>query len=379
MHFIALKMLTGDRAKYLGLIFSIAFATFLIAQQSSIFCGLMNRTASQITDVVDADLWIMDGRTEYFDEIRALSDEAVYRVRGVPGVEWAVRLYKGLTTARAEDGKFRAVILMGLDDATLVGVPHTMLVGKVEDLRLPDAAIIDKAGYQFFYPGEPLRAGRTMEMNDRRVVIVGVCDASPPFTTNPIMFARYSNALNYVGRQRNLLSFVLAKTRPGVSKGAVCAAIHRATNLRALTTDQFAWQTIFYYIRNTGIPVNFGITIVVALIVGTVVAGQTFYIFTIENLKQFGALKAIGVTDGRLVGMILLQAAVVAAIGFAFGIALCAAFFDVTVNKTATRGFTLLWQIMAGTGGLIFGIVLLSSVLSLRKVLVLEPAIVFRG
>jgi len=196
MHFIALKMLTGDRAKYLGLIFSIAFATFLIAQQSSIFCGLMNRTASQITDVVDADLWIMDARTEYFDEIRALSDEAVYRVRGVPGVEWAVRLYKGLTTARAEDGKFRAVILMGLDDATLVGVPHTMLAGKVEDLRLPDAAIIDKAGYNFFYPGEPLRAGRTMEMNDRRVVIVGVCDASPPFTTNPIMFTRYSNALN---------------------------------------------------------------------------------------------------------------------------------------------------------------------------------------
>jgi putative ABC transport system permease protein len=379
MHFIALKMLTGDRAKYLGLIFSIAFATFLIAQQSSIFCGLMNRTASQITDVVDADLWVMDARTEYFDEIRALSDEAVYRVRGVPGVEWAVRLYKGLTTARAEDGKFRAVILMGLDDATLVGVPHTMLMGKVEDLRLPDAAIIDKAGYEFFYPGEPLRVGRTMEMNDRRVVIVGVCDASPPFTTNPIMFARYSNALNYVGRQRNLLSFVLAKTQAGASKADVCAAIHRATNLRALTTDQFAWQTIFYYIRNTGIPVNFGITIVVALIVGTVVAGQTFYIFTIENLKQFGALKAIGVTDGRLVGMILLQAEVVAAIGFAFGIALCAGFFDVTVNKTAARGFTLLWQVMAGTGGLIFAIVLLSSVLSLRKVLVLEPAIVFRG
>jgi putative ABC transport system permease protein len=379
MHFIALKMLTGDRAKYLGLIFSIAFATFLIAQQSSIFCGLMNRTASQIRDVADADLWIMDARTEYFDEIRALSDEAVYRVRGVPGVEWAVRLYKGLTTARAEDGKFRAVILMGLDDATLVGVPHTMLVGKVEDLRLPDAAIIDKAGYQFFYPGEPLRAGRTMEMNDRRVVIVGVCDASPPFTTNPIMFTRYSNALNYVGRERNLLSFVLAKTRPGAVKAEVCGAIRRATNLRALTSNQFAWQTIFYYIRNTGIPVNFGITIVVALIVGTVVAGQTFYIFTIENLKQFGALKAIGVTNGRLVGMILLQAAVVAAIGFAFGIALCAAFFDVTVNKTATRGFTLLWQIMVGTGGLIFAIVLLSSVLSLRKVLVLEPAIVFRG
>ena len=57
-----------------------------------------------------------------------------------------------------------------------------------------------------------------------------------------------------------------------------------------------------YYLRNTGIPVNFGITIGVALVVGTVVAGQTFYLFTIENLKQFGALKAMGVGNLKLVG-----------------------------------------------------------------------------
>ena len=30
MHLIALKMLTGDRAKYLGLLFAIAFCTFLL-------------------------------------------------------------------------------------------------------------------------------------------------------------------------------------------------------------------------------------------------------------------------------------------------------------------------------------------------------------
>ena len=135
MNFVALKMLTGDRAKYLSLIFSVAFASFLIAQQASIFTGLMLRTASQIRDVVDAEIWVMDRATQYIDEIRALPDDALYRVRGVPGVQWAVRLFKGQATTRAEDGKFRAVILLGLDDATLVGAPHTMLVGRFEDLR----------------------------------------------------------------------------------------------------------------------------------------------------------------------------------------------------------------------------------------------------
>src|SRR5205085_7006203 len=113
---------------------------------------------------------------------------------------------------------------------------------------------------------------------------------------------------------------------------------------------EFGWRTIWYYIHHTGIPVNFGITITIALIVGTVVAGQTFYMFTIENLKQFGALKAIGVTNGRIVGMILMQAILVGVIGFSLGIGGTAAFFEVTKHNMDLRGLQLLWQIDAGTG-----------------------------
>jgi putative ABC transport system permease protein len=125
--------------------------------------------------------------------------------------------------------------------------------------------------------------------------------------------------------------------------------------------------------------VNFGLTVLVALIVGTVVAGQTFYIFTLENLKQFGALKAIGIINGRITGMILLQAILVGAIWFSFGIAMCAAFFELTKNHIHLRGFVLLWQIVAGTGVTVFLIVVLASLISIRRVLFLEPAAVFRG
>ena len=146
-----------------------------------------------------------------------------------------------------------------------------------------------------------------------------------------------------------------------------------------MTGDDFSWQTIRYYIAHTGIPVNFGITIAIALVVGTVVAGQTFYIFTIENLKQFGALKAIGVTNGRIVAMILQQALLVGSIGFSLGIGMTAAFFEITKDNLDLRGFTLLWQIAAGTGGAVIVIVILASLLSVRKALTLEPAMVFRG
>ena len=109
------------------------------------------------------------------------------------------------------------------------------------------------------------------------------------------------------------------------------------------------------------------------------VAGQTFYLFTVENLKQFGALKAIGVTNGRIVGMILMQALIVGAVGYALGITMTALFFDLTQGNLDLRGFRLLPEIMLGTAGAVFLIVFLASIVSVRRVVVLEPAVVFRG
>ena len=379
MHLIALKMLTGDRAKYLGLIFAIAFCTFLLENQTSIFAGILRRTGSQILDVTDADIWVMDPKTEYFDQTKALKDTDVDRVRGVEGVQWAVRLFKGSPVARTLDGKFAASLCFGLDDATLTGVPRKMLLGSWERLREPDAIVIDKAGYLLLFPDEPLQINRTLELNDHKAVIVGISDASAPFLSVPIIHTRYSEAINFVGRERTQLSYVLAKSAPRVNPEAVISRIQAQTALRARTTDEFRWDSILYYLKNTGIPVNFGITITIALIVGTVVAGQTFYLFTLENLKQFGALKAIGVTNWRLTRMVLLQAITVGAIGFSMGTGMAAFFFELTLRKIATRGLVLMWQSVALTAACILLVIIIASLLSVRRVVVLEPAEVFRG
>lgn len=379
MHYIALKMLTGDRAKYLGLIFAIAFSTFLLENQASIFAGIILRTASQIVDVVEADLWVMDPKTRYVEEVEPLRQIDLQRVRGVPGVAWATPLFRGLARAKTPAGEFRVGILLGVDDATLVGVPRKLLQGRLEDLWRPDALVIDRAGFLELFPGEPLQLGKTVEMNDRRLEIVAIVEASAPFQTFPVFITRYSEALQLVGAERNQLSFVLAKVAGGARPGAIAERIQSNLGLAAQTTRGFAWQTMNYYLKNTGIPVNFGITIAIAVIVGAVVAGQTFYLFTLENLKQFGALKAIGVSDRRLVGMILLQAFTVAAIGYALGSGLAAGFFLITLQGLPTRGIILQWQFVAGTGAVIFFVIVLASLLSIRRVLVLEPAAVFRG
>lgn len=202
-------------------------------------------------------------------------------------------------------------MLFGLDDTTLVGAPAEMIQGALSDLRRPDAVIVDKAGYEYMWPGQPLQIGKVFKLNDRRAYLAGICKASAPFTTLPVMYARYSTVRGFVPGQRTLMDYILVEPRSEEDPDQVCRAIRDQTGLAAYTKDQFFWKTIRYFLSTTGIPVNFGITITLGFLVGAAITGQTFYLFTLENLRQFGALKAMGVTNGRILGMVLLQAAVV--------------------------------------------------------------------
>jgi len=379
MIFVALRMLTFDTAKYLGLIFTIASSTFLISQQASVFASLMTRTTSQIRDVSDARIWVAHSEHRYIDEIRPLPESALSQVRGVDGVKWAVRLYRGLSRVKADDGTFRTAITMGVDDATLVGLPRRMVLGHLESLRDPDAIFLDRFGYSYFFPNQPYQLGRVLEMNDRRAHIVGITDASAPFVTFPVIYTRYSCALTFAGQGRNTLSMILAEPDANLSPETLADRIHQRTGLTAMTANSFGWQTIWFYIKNTGIPVNFGVIIVVGIVVGIIVAAQTLYLFTLDNLRHYGALKAIGVTDKVITGMVLLQSSVVGAIGFGFGTAMCVSFFFFTRNTPHLRGFITNFPILGATAALMAFIVIGASLLSIRRVVTLEPAIVFRG
>ncbi len=397
MTWIALKMLTGDRAKYLGIIAGVTFAALLIAQQASIGCGLLLRTTSTIQDVGDADIWVMDRDVEFIDELKALTDDDLYRVQGVPGVDWAVPFYKGQGRVKLDAGRpgakglYQQVIVLGLDDATLVGAPRRMVLGKLADLRIPDAVVMDENGYKYLWPKEPLRTGRVFEMNDHRAVIVGICKASETFQTFPILYTRYHQALQFIPQPRQVLSAILVHPKPGVDVHVVCRRIEEQTRtrgggpgegrprLKALTREEFMWLTLGYFMRRTGIMVNFSITVGLGFVVGCAIAGQTFYSFTLENLNQFGSLKAMGVSNRRIVGMVLTQAAVVGLIGYCFGVGLAAIFGEVVPRLSNHLAFYMPWQVLAGTAAAVAVIALLSSLLSVRKVLFLEPAVVFRG
>jgi putative ABC transport system permease protein len=176
---------------------------------------------------------------------------------------------------------------------------------------------------------------------------------------------------------RRLLSYVLVKAKPGQDVPELCRRIEKQTGLAAHTSSQFANMTMRYVAERTGIAVNFGIAIGLGLIVGTAIAGQTFYSFTVENIRYFGVLKAMGTRNATLLRMITLQALVVGFIGYGIGVGFAAA-FGVAVKNTELA-FFLPWQLLVVGAGSIIMICLITAAFSVRKVFQLEPAAIFKA
>lgn len=381
---IALKMLFRDKAKYFGIIMGVTLASLVITQQGAIFVGLMSRTFAVLTDMGGPDIWVMDPKVQFIDDVKPLQDTALYRARSVEGVAWASPLYKGMTRARMDDGQFQNCNIIGLEDSTLTGGPPRMVRGKVEDLRRADAVIVDRVGAATRLarkgPGGkavPLEVGDVMELNDRRAVVVGISENTRSFQSNPTIYTTYSRATTFVPRERKLLSFVVVKAVPGLDLHVLCDRLERETGLAAYTKEEFKWKTVMYFVQNTGIPINFGIAVGLGFIIGTVITGFMFYSFTVDNLRYFGTLKAMGASNNRLMGMIVVQSMVVATLGFGLGVGLAAAFG--ASAKNSPLAFRLPWQLLFISGSAVAIICTLSAMLSMRKVVTLEPAIVFKG
>jgi putative ABC transport system permease protein len=224
----------------------------------------------------------------------------------------------------------------------------------------------------------PIGVGDTFEMNDREARIVGIARTEMSFFGYPYIFSTYEQALQFAPRTRKMLSYILVQPAERLAAETVAARIRAETGLGAYTEAEFGRATVRWFFANTGIPTSFGMTILLGFIVGIAVAGQTFYSFILENLRHFGALKAMGAGDGLLMRMVLLQAFSVGLLGYGIGLGLTVAIGGFFL-KQGMPPFELPWQLPLATLAAILVICALAAFFGLRRIRALEPAIVFRG
>jgi putative ABC transport system permease protein len=385
-------MLFGDTAKYLMLVVGLFFATFLIAQQSSVFCGLMLWTTATLRNV-PAPIWVVESKVQQVNETNPMRDTDVGLVRSVDGVGWAMPLYSGIQRVRQPDGSFKIIQLVGIDSTTLAGAPVRMISGRLDDLRLPNTVIIDELATVRLSknPADPkakVKVGDIFEINDIEARVVGICKAMKSFTGGPYVWTTYDRALTYAPPQRKMLSVVIAAPLPGRGIVETANEIERVTGLKAFVNEEFSFNepahaefntsTIWWYVKNTGIPISFGTTVIVGFIVGMAIACQTFYAFVLENIKHLGALKAMGASNGTLCSMLVLQALTVGAVGFGIGL-LGTSVFGYFAIKNDQPPFCMPWQIPVVAFTVVLMICLLAALLGIWRLSKFEPAMVFRG
>lgn len=383
---IALKMLFGDTGKFMGIVIGVTLAALVIAQQGGIFLGFMRRANSTVHDTPAADLWVVDQNAEFMDDVSKLSETKLLTVRGVEGVRWAVPMHRGIGRVRLESGKFRYVNLIGIDDETFIGGPSELAAGSIEGLRRADAVIVDAASARTLLARPPTRAGGeptpigigdTLELNDRRAVVVGLAGGTPQINEFPTIWTTFRRAVQYVPAERKQLTFVLCKLEPGADAERVRSIIAERTGLASYTSGQFEDLTLGFYLRHGHVIVIFGFVVMLGVVIGALITGFLFYNFTLDNLRYFATLKALGTGDAVIGRMLMAQALTVSLLGAGLGIGFASAFG--TALEGSVIPFRMPWQLAAGATLAVMLICVCTAVVCLRRLQIVEPSSVFKA
>jgi putative ABC transport system permease protein len=395
MIIIALKMLLGDRAKYFGLLFGITFTSFLVTFAASYFGGMMTRSFALIAEI-PADVWVMDPAVVAVDRTINLPTSALNRVRNVEGVRSAVPLALATADARFPNGRFQSIQVIGVDDATLTGVPLMIRGATAAVLRTPDAVIMDDGGSRgkldtpseradqwphgkphLDVPMRPLAIGDELLINDTRVSVAGRSKALPRFPPRPLLFTTFSSAERILLPERRRLTFVLATAAPGVDPRTLATRIEAATNLRARSSVDFKADTVRWMIANSEDVGDAVTMLAIAMLVGFGVTGVMMFMFTNENLKYYAVFNAMGATARQIVVMVFAQAAICAILGagLGFGLSVIAGEIFTMYNFP----FRLMWfaPVVGGTAVVLVSIG--AAALSMRPVLNMQPASFLAG
>jgi putative ABC transport system permease protein len=371
---LALKNLVHDKVRLAVTLVGIIFSVVLSAIQLGLFVGFQRATSDIIVNS-NADIWLSSKGLANLENGIPFSESKFFQVKAVEGVERATKQIVQFGTWKKPDGGDEGIMIIGFDLDGGMGEPWNLTQGKIEDLRQPDSIIIDelyaeKLGVK--------NIGQTVEIRGNKAKIVGFTRGIRTFTTSPAVFCSFKNAQNYFGLNENQTLYVLVKAKQGVDLQQLRAKLEiTIKDVDVKTKDEFTAKQQFYWMFGTGAGITVLIAAGLGLLVGVVIVAQTIYSATVDHLKEYGTLKAIGASNFYLYKVIITQATISGIVGYAIGISI--ALFVSKQSLEGTTAIILPWQLVAALFALVMGMCIFASVISINKVMRIDPAMVFKG
>ena len=371
---LARRNLFHDKVRLTVTVTGIVFAVVLIVVELGLFVGFTS-TTSGLVDHSSADLWVTSKHVPYVELGVPFSERKLYQVRAVPGVQEAQKMITRWTQWKRADGREESVQIVGFDPDSQMGRPWNLVQGSVEDLKRPDAVIMDE-----IYKDKlgASRVGELFEIRGHRARVVGFTRGIRSFTTSPYVFTTFKKAQDYASVDANQTIFILVKTAPGANINQVRQAIlDNVKDVAVFTSPEFSRATQIYWMFTTGAGVAVLLAAALGLIVGFVVVAQTIYATTMDHMKEFGTLKAMGAANSYVYKVIIEQAAISAVIGYVLG--MMVSMLVVRASQSGGAAILLPWQMGVGMFFLTMAMCVGAALVSISKVTRIDPAMVFKG
>lgn len=372
---LATKSLLHDKLRFFITVSGVAFAVMLVFVQVGLFLGLMDN-ASLTINHLNADLWVTSHNTANIDFAHTFPETYIKRVRSIPGVERADNLIVWFMNVSLPNGAVEGTEVYALEDFERWQFPWKVTEGNREDLRRGNYCIVDDSAQKRW--GD-FRVGEYREILGRRLKITGRAQDAKSFTTTPLTFMDYrlAQSLN-PGELRGHTTYILVKLAPGADRARVRDEIRQRLPYNdVFTRDEWAQRSRNYWIVSTGLGLNMYITVFLGCLVGIVVVAQTLYTSTMEHIREFGTVKAIGGGNRHIYAILGKQATIAAVVGFALGAVMAYAMQPLIHKIDLKLVIPPSLSVAVFIGAIL--LCLTAAMVSFRKVASIDPALVFRG
>lgn len=370
---LAVRMLLDAPAKSLGTLLGVTISVFLMAQQGSLLLGILGRVTSFVRSA-GVDLWITSAATESTDATDSLPASRLAAAAGTRGVAWAAPVVQGLGRVTRPDGVREFVKVLGVEAPRYAGLPRTLAPGTPpEALRAPRRILLNWNDRAAFAAAE---VGDRIEIEGQAAVVSGFFQGMDPHSPYYYVFANIDDARAFTRFPQDRVTFVAIGAAPGVPAAALKARLEeRLPDVLVRTRDEMSEMEERYFLVRTPVGLVFGMGAIVAAFIGAAIVAVTLYASAVDRARDYGTLKAIGARQRDLLGLLLVQAWLFFAGGFALGMA---AFLLVRAHLPQLPMVTPP-RLVLGVAAAALASCTIASVAAIRRVLAVDPAIVFRG
>jgi putative ABC transport system permease protein len=370
---VALRLLFDQPSKSLGTLLGVVISTFLMAQQVATFLGILGRVAA-FADGTDVDVWVTSATTEDSDITDTVPMDYRAAIASTEGVASVAPLVQGMSRATRPDGVHELVKVVGVEGPRLTGLPRSLVLGSVRtDLDGPGRVLVSATDRPLYGPAE---RGDRLQIGGRTLIVAGFFDGIDPHGNYSYMFTSVADARALTGMPADRATFLAVRVDAGREPDQVARLLRaRLPDARVLTSSELRAAEVSHFMQRTPVGMVFGMGAVVAALVGSLIVAVTMFSSVVDRTRDFGTLLAIGATRRDLLALLVGQALVFFAVGAGLGLAI---FGVVKHHATSAPMLAPPWMLLLVALGSLASC-LLASVAAIRRVLSIDPAIVFKG